>query len=73
VPDAATGEGLLLVDGRPWGSVTVNGRALGEGPITLRVRAGTYRVRVTHELGVQDRTVTVRPGARAEWTALFQR
>jgi serine/threonine protein kinase len=63
-PPAGSGEGVLIVRALPWGEVSVCGEAYGEAPVELKVKAGTYRVRVEHGPTSAQRQVVVKPGAR---------
>lgn len=65
-PPAADAPGRLVVQVRPWGTITVNGRVYARNtdlPATLELPPGTHRVRVEHpQLGLREQLVEVRPG-----------
>jgi hypothetical protein len=70
-PSAETGDGVLVVRALPWGKVSVCGAPYGEAPVEIKVRAGTYLVRVErgsgsedHRSGSAERSVVVGAGAR---------
>ena len=63
-PAPRTGEGVLVVKAVPWGEVFVCGRAYGETPVELRVRAGTYRIQVKRASTSEERRVMVKAGER---------
>jgi serine/threonine-protein kinase len=66
-PSPPAGEGFLKIIAVPYGSVTVDGRAVGDSPVELRLPAGTHRVRVKGPRAV-ERDVTVRAGERVTET-----
>jgi serine/threonine protein kinase len=72
LPRPASGKGVLSIRAEPSGTgVYVNGVSYGEPPRELLVPAGTYDVRVASRHGTQRTRITVRPGKRALWTAIF--
>jgi hypothetical protein len=56
------------VNAIPWGTVSVNGRAVGDTPQEMRLPAGRHRVRIerTGRRAVEE-IVTVRAGARTKF------
>jgi serine/threonine-protein kinase len=73
-PAPATGEGLLVVNATPWGTLLVDGRRVGDTPREVRLPAGSHRVRVEHpRLGAVDATVEIAPGRRTAWFPRIQR
>ena len=65
-PSASSGEGLLSINAAPWAVLSIDGKELGETPLSFRVGAGWYRLTLTHPtLGTVQRRVVVKPGARA--------
>ncbi|HEX9243099.1 MAG TPA: serine/threonine-protein kinase [Anaeromyxobacter sp.] len=67
VPPRASGDGILSVNAIPWGTVSVNGHAVGDTPQEMRLPAGRHRVRI-ERMGHRtvDELVTVRAGARTK-------
>ena len=66
LPDRSSGEGILQMNAIPWGSALLDGDPLGDTPLEVRVRAGSYRVRL---VGPKDSTlreglVSVEPGKK---------
>jgi serine/threonine protein kinase len=72
-PPPASGEGVLVVRALPWGQVFVCASAYGEAPVELKVKAGTYQVRVDHGATSKRSQVIVEPGARAAVAVDFSR
>jgi hypothetical protein len=65
IPPRASGEGILSVNAVPWGRVLLNGHAVADTPVDLRLRAGRYRVRIERRAAPPaEQLVTVKPGAR---------
>jgi tRNA A-37 threonylcarbamoyl transferase component Bud32 len=66
--------GLLYVNATPWAQVTVDGRAVGETPLTVPLPPGRHRVRAVHpSLGAAETTLDVREGLRSAWTPALRR
>jgi serine/threonine-protein kinase len=67
VPPRDSGDGILSVNAIPWGTVSVNGHAVGDTPQEMRLPAGRHRVRIerTGRRTVEE-VVTVRAGARTK-------
>ena len=67
LPPRASGDGILSVNAIPWGTVSVNGHAVGDTPQEMRLPAGRHRVRIERK-GQRsiDELVTVRAGARTK-------
>jgi serine/threonine-protein kinase len=63
-PAPAEGPGLLQVAVRPWGSVSVDGKLIGDTPLDrISLSAGPHLVRVRHPAyEVWERQVIIRPG-----------
>jgi serine/threonine-protein kinase len=62
------GEARLLVNVTPWGTVSVDGRAVGETPRELRLPAGRHVVRVEHPtLGSAEAELELAAGAEETW------
>jgi hypothetical protein len=61
------------VNAQPWGHVFVNGDRVGmETPISVRLPAGRYRLRVEHPTkGAEEHVVTIRAGKRRLVNATF--
>jgi len=67
VPARASGDGILSVNAMPWGTVSVNGHAVGDTPQEMRLPAGRHRVRIDRKgQRAVDEVVTVRAGARTK-------
>jgi serine/threonine-protein kinase len=67
VPPRASGDGILSVNAMPWGTVHVNGHAVGDTPQEMRLPAGRHHVRIERKgQRAVDETVTVRAGARTK-------
>jgi serine/threonine-protein kinase len=67
VPPRASGEGVLSVNAIPWGTVSVNGHAIGDTPQEMRLPAGRHRIRIERKgRHTVDELVTVRAGARTK-------
>jgi len=66
LPDPSSGEGLLQVNAIPWGNVFLDGDFVGETPLELRIRAGSYRVRLMgpKNATLRDDSVRVEPGKK---------
>ncbi len=75
VPPPRSGEGVLAIDATPWAVVFVDGERVLETPCSLRLGAGTYRVRAEYlpEFGPREKVVTIAPGKRELWTLTFAR
>jgi tRNA A-37 threonylcarbamoyl transferase component Bud32 len=72
--DAARRPGLLYVNATPWAHVAVDGRTVGETPLTVSLPPGRHRVRAVHpSLGVAETTVDVLEGRRSTWTPSLRR
>jgi len=68
--DGAGRPGVLSVRATPWAYVTVDGRAIGETPITLALPPGQYRVRAAHpSFGARERVLVVVAGQPTRWHA----
>jgi hypothetical protein len=66
VPPRASGQGILAVNATPWARVRVNGHAVGETPLEVRLPAGRHRVRIDRKgRPAVDELVLVEAGARA--------
>jgi hypothetical protein len=63
-PPASSGQGVLSVNATPWGIVSLNGVALGDAPLAVRLPAGRYRLRVELPNRVDSRVVTISAGER---------
>jgi hypothetical protein len=67
VPPRASGEGILSVNAIPWGTVKVDGHAVGDTPQEMRLSAGRHRIRIERKgHRTVDEVVTVRAGARTK-------
>jgi serine/threonine-protein kinase len=61
--------GTLHVNALPWGNVAVDGRAVGETPVTVALAPGRHRIRVTHpSFGARETAVTISSGRETSWT-----
>ena len=61
------GRGVIAVIVEPWGSVSLDGKKLGNTPVVgeIAAAAGNHVVRVSHpEFGDVDRAVKLEPGQR---------
>jgi hypothetical protein len=67
VPPRASGDGILSVNAIPWGTVKVDGHAVGDTPQEMRLPAGRHRIRIERKgHRTVDEVVTVRAGARTK-------
>ncbi len=58
----------------PWARVMVDGRPVGETPLTLSLNAGKHRIRAVHpSYGTSETVIEIRAGRRVTWTASLQR
>ncbi len=64
----------LYVNATPWARIAVDGKAVGETPLTLPLPPGRHRVRATHpSYGAREIVLEIRPGRRASWVPSLQR
>jgi hypothetical protein len=71
---AAEAPGSLYVNAIPWGKVSVDGRALGETPLTVKLSPGRHRVRVAHpSFGARETELEILPGRRSSFTPKLTR
>jgi serine/threonine protein kinase len=64
-----TRPGTLLVTASPWAYVTVDGRELGETPVTVALPPGNHRLRLRHpKLGAREVSVAISPAQRSVYT-----
>ncbi|BDG01721.1 serine/threonine-protein kinase [Anaeromyxobacter oryzae] len=69
-PSDATSPGLLHVTSPSWAYVSVDGRPVGETPMTIPLPPGRYRVRASHPRhGMREAWVEIAPGRRTDWAA----
>jgi serine/threonine protein kinase len=65
-PDSETAEssrsGVLTVRVMPWGNVWIDGKGYGKGPITKRLKPGSYQVAGGHGRPMAYKTIRVRSG-----------
>jgi hypothetical protein len=62
------------VNATPWARIAVDGRAVGETPLTVSLSPGRHRVRAVHpSLGAAEATVDVLEGRRSTWTPNLRR
>jgi hypothetical protein len=62
------------VNAFPWATVTVDGRSLGDTPLTVTLPPGRHRVRATGPAGeVVEEALELAPGERREWRPRFAR
>jgi len=71
-PPAESGDGVIVIEARPFGDYSIDGLPMGETPGECRVASGTYLVRVEHRtFGSKEARVAVAPGERARWVAVL--
>lgn len=59
---AATGEGFLVVQARPWARVAIDGLGVGPTPLpAMPLPAGKHRVKLEHDGVVKFQTVDIEP------------
>jgi serine/threonine-protein kinase len=65
-PRAPAAKGELVLQARPWAKITIDGRAVGETPVSVPVAAGPHQIGFSNaELGKSvTRAVEVGPGER---------
>ena len=64
-PGLSEGEGTIKISAVPWANITVNGKPMGQTPVTMTVRAGqTIRIMAINPDLNQRKvdTVVVMPG-----------
>jgi len=65
-PPPLTGKGSLVINARPWAQVTVNGKAYGTTPVSVKeLPAGSYTIVFTKGQQKATRTVKVGGGKQA--------
>jgi hypothetical protein len=62
----------LSVSAWPWGSVSVDGRAVGDTPVLdVQVQPGTHRLRIERDgFEPYERIITLTPGQRLKLTGI---
>jgi serine/threonine-protein kinase len=71
---ASARTGTLHVNALPWGNVAVDGRAVGETPVTVALPPGPHRIRITHpSYGARETGVTIAAGRETTWTPNLMR
>jgi serine/threonine protein kinase len=66
--------GSLYVNATPWARIAVDGKPVGETPLTLPLPPGRHRVRATHpSYGAREIVLEIRSGRRASWAPNLQR
>jgi serine/threonine-protein kinase len=72
--DGTRSPGVLYVNATPWARILVDGRPMGETPLTLSLSAGKHRVRAVHpSYGSSDTVIEIRAGRRVSWTPSLRR
>ena len=72
--DGTRRPGVLYVNATPWARIVVDGRAVGETPLTLSLPTGRHRLRAVHpSYGASETVVEIRAGRRVSWTPSLQR
>jgi tRNA A-37 threonylcarbamoyl transferase component Bud32 len=72
--DGTQRPGSLYVNATPWARIAVNGKPVGETPLTLMLPPGRHRVRATHpSYGAREIVLEIRPGRRSSWVPNLQR
>jgi serine/threonine-protein kinase len=67
VPPASSGQGILSVQATPWGTVRLNGHEVGDTPQSIRLPAGSHRVRIERNgRKITDELVSVKAGKRTK-------
>jgi hypothetical protein len=62
------------VNAYPWATITVDGRAYGDTPVTVTLSPGRHRVRATRPGGaVVEEELELAPGEHRDWRARFPR
>jgi tRNA A-37 threonylcarbamoyl transferase component Bud32 len=69
-PADLTAAGTLHVTSPSWANVTVDGKPVGETPVSVKLAPGRHRVRASHPRhGAREAVIDVLPGGRADWNA----
>jgi serine/threonine protein kinase len=74
VPSVVSGDGLLSMAVPAWAELFLDGRSIGFTPCTVRLPAGTYRLRAENpKVGRAQLRIAIEPGKRSVWKPTLSR